>query len=484
MKIWIDKGKGIISLMAVILYPCLFMYFQNIGEGYFVEIFDAVYIYTLLSTCFLLLSVIILREFWSSVFVAEIAMLILMNFNVILNVIKKIIPGMRKAYLLAFVILVGILLIVYLKKKMPNMIAFVNIIGITFGCLSILNFAVVLPQIITKITTEQEYREENILADVEFEKTPNVYLLIYDEYAGFENLQYYYKYDNVEFEEFLKKEQFNISYSSRNGESLWTSTILPNLLNLSYVASDDEYSVSNFKKTKNCTLFQMFKNNGYMINLINHHGQLETDGCNVLDTGEKSESLSTHILDNGIWLEVQEFSQWLIVKSNSQYAQMLKRELEIVESCVDKVSKRQPTFTLSYICAPHHYFAVNEYGQGISSEYELDYANKSIYLGQLKYVTKSIEKTILNIKEKDPNALIILQSDHGMRLPMWMVEYHGVAMYDEEVERPYMQNIINCVYYHGTEINIEGMTGINTLRAVFNKVLGTEYEMLEPRYMN
>ena len=44
-----------------------------------------------------------------------------------------------------------------------------------------------------------------------------------------------------------------------------------------------------------------------------------------------------------------------------------------------------------------------------------------------------------------------------------------------------MQNIINCVYYKGEKMDIEGLTGVNTIRMALNYVFGTDYEMLEAK---
>ena len=41
---------------------------------------------------------------------------------------------------------------------------------------------------------------------------------------------------------------------------------------------------------------------------------------------------------------------------------------------------------------------------------------------------------------------------------------------------------MNCVYYRGEELPIQGLTGINTIRTVLNHVFGTDYEMIEPYY--
>lgn len=478
--------KGIGSMVMVLLYPCFFMYAQNIGEGDFVEIFEAFGIFTAISAVIFAVSFAYLRNFMNAVFYSQTAMLVWMNFNTILGVIKKWLPETRKAYLFLAVGIIGLALLLGLKKKHPDTKNFVSILGMVFGALILFNFVTAVPGLINKISGEKQTEVADSLTDAVFSRTPNVYYLFYDEYGGFENLKRYYDYDNAEFEVFLQEEEFNISYGSHNTESLMTSTLLPNLFNLSYVASDEEYSVTNFEKIRNCALFQLFTNNGYTINLINHLEQLETEGCNVLNTGKRKETLSTSILNNSIWLEVMQLKEWILknaVGAETDYARILKSTLKITENAVDKISKHHPTLTVSYICSPHHRFALDEEGRGISSEFELNYENKDFYLGQLKYITKTIEATVKNIKEKDPEALIIIQSDHGMRLPIWMETYHGVAFLEEETERPYMQNILNCVYYQGETIEIEGLSGINTLRKTFNEVLGTEFEMLEPVYI-
>ena len=61
-----------------------------------------------------------------------------------------------------------------------------------------------------------------------------------------------------------------------------------------------------------------------------------------------------------------------------------------------------------------------------------------------------------------------------------MVQMGAWKHYDPHEENQYMQNILNCVYYRGQTFEIEGQTGINTLRLVFDRVLGTELPPVEP----
>lgn len=87
-------------------------------------------------------------------------------------------------------------------------------------------------------------------------------------------------------------------------------------------------------------------------------------------------------------------------------------------------------------------------------------------------------KNCRGIQKNDPDSFIILMSDHGARYPHWQVDHYGAKAYDASVETLYMQNILNCVYYKGEKLDIEGMTSINTWRTVLNTYFGTDYEML------
>ena len=105
-------------------------------------------------------------------------------------------------------------------------------------------------------------------------------------------------------------------------------------------------------------------------------------------------------------------------------------------------------------------------------------------MNQLQYVNMVIEQAVENVLENDPNAVIVMQSDHGARYPYFMVWYYGGPEYDPEEEMIYMQNVLNCVYYQGNEYEIEGMTNINTWRYILNEIFGTDYELLEPKQWN
>ena len=407
-----NNVKCFISMIAIILYPSMFMYFQNMSEGHFIEILPSIGKNLILAVVLLVAFSVLFRNIRKAFLTSEIALLLFMNFNTILGAIKKIIPGMRKAYF--FVIVAVILTIVFsvIKRKINEPENICTILGIVFFVLIVFNLISSIPQILTNNNKTAVSQEENDIAEKRFTgDKPNVYFFLFDEYAGFENIEHYYDYDNQEFSDFLTQRGFNISYGSHNTESIWTSTIVPNILNLSYVASDDIYSIDNMARSENAYLYQLFANNGYQINMVNHLNTFSDTNCNVLNYKQKKENLST-------------------------------------------------------------------YGNRIAKEDETNWKDKSIYLNQYKYITKCMERIVEDIQKNDPDSFIILMSDHGARYPHWQVDHYGAKAYDASVETLYMQNILNCVYYKGEKLDIEGMTSINTWRTVLNTYFGTDYEML------
>lgn len=471
------------SLAAVILYPSLFMYFHNMSEGHFAEIFPSIGKNAILAIGLLLLFAIVLRDAEKAFCVSEIALLLFMNFNTLLTPVKKIIAGMRKAYFLILVLVIIFLITFFVKRKVKEAGNICKILGIVFCCLILFNFITAVPEMIRHHSDEVTIEEHDDIAAQTFTgEKPNVYFFLFDEYAGFENIKRYYDYDNQEFADFLENKGFNVSYGSHNTESIWTSTIVPNILNLSYVASDDIYSLDNMARTENANLYQLFVNNGYQINMVNHLGTFYDTGCNVLNYKRQGDTLSTFVLKNGIWSEIDSFVEWFNKKyrnKSNDYYTNLSEVLNIMENVTDYRSKVKPTFTFAYAECPHEYFVFDADGNRIPEEDCINWENKDVYLNQYKYITSCMEKIVDNIIEHDPDALIVLMSDHGARYPHMMVDHYGAEAYDATVETPYMQNILNGVYYKGEKLDIEGMTSINTWRTILNQYFGTDYEMLE-----
>lgn len=139
-----------------------------------------------------------------------------------------------------------------------------------------------------------------------------------------------------------------------------------------------------------------------------------------------------------------------------------------------------PTLTVGYIQCPHSPTMVGPHGEELPFSTGWNWRDHSLYLGQVEFINDYILKLVDTIRERDPEAVIFLQSDHGNRFAIHMMQIGEWTEYDPYVENPYMQNILNCVYYKGQSFPIEGETGINTMRMVFREVLGADLPPIEP----
>ena len=78
-----NNVKCFISMIAIILYPSMFMYFQNMSEGHFIEILPSIGKNLILAVVLLVAFSVLFRNIRKAFLTSEIALLLFMNFNLI-----------------------------------------------------------------------------------------------------------------------------------------------------------------------------------------------------------------------------------------------------------------------------------------------------------------------------------------------------------------------------------------------------------------
>ena len=79
-------------------------------------------------------------------------------------------------------------------------------------------------------------------------------------------------------------------------------------------------------------------------------------------------------------------------------------------------------------------------------------------------------RIIENIIENDPEAVVLLMSDHGAR---------SRSEFTIEMKT----NPLNAVYFRGEKLDIEGLSSVNTLRTILNRLLQLDLPMVNvPQY--
>lgn len=322
-------------------------------------------------------------------------------------------------------------------------------------------------------TSESRVLERITLRD---ENLPNIYLFIFDEYSGYEALQRYTGYNNEKFYNELIQLGFNISKSSRN-YTISTTVEMPNLLNLSILVNEQNNTEAMKDEVlKDPYLFSIVSNLGYELNLINDQGFISTPEelfrYRFVPQGvfNRQESLLTLMIDESIYYPLRrEANQSRLVEVNEMFDYAANSSL-LQESNL---------FTLGYFMFPHLPWVADENGNETSANDRHNWQKSEIYLGQLKYSNRLILEMVGKIITNDPRSCIILMSDHAYRQPFHLQELFGKTIEDPVLESLFMRNILNAVYIAGDELQIEGLSGINTLRTVLDNLYSTNLGLIE-----
>ena len=120
---------------------------------------------------------------------------------------------------------------------------------------------------------------------------------------------------------------------------------------------------------------------------------------------------------------------------------------------------REPKFLLVHFMLPHEPFIFDENGNSVAYENMHNWLDPEFYTGQLRFTSEKIIELVRPILEKDPGAVVLIQSDHGAR-------DFGGRQTDEE-----KQACLNALYLSGQPRDIRGLSTVETLRVAVNAAL-------------
>ena len=483
-----DQGKtgkqpvlcSFVSLVLVCLYPCLFQYTGNIPEARFQDALVFFGIFLSIGALLYLAVLGITRQAGAAGLLSSLGMLVFTNIGLVTKSVQAHAPWFRARYPLAAVLVIGILLLVLLRKKQWRCGVPCLLIALALGGMSLTSLGMAAPKLWHAHQEYQQRRQqpgETVSAQTA-ENLPNVYYYLYDEFAGPECLSYFYDFDHSGFYEKLEQRGFSCSNNSYNVESTETVQLIPDLYGL-------DYGVPPYFESGDGAvpqLYQVFQDMGYRIHLVNHMDFLDTDGTKVLTHGQHADSIGVYLYQNSLLPSVPVLSglveQLPQLQTETAYEDMLQESLGLMESAW-RYAEDGPTLTLGYVQCPHTYFLYDADGNPVPAEHGYDWADPQYYLGYLQYASSRILSAVDEIQSHDPGAIIILQSDHGART-LYHASLHGLAAESRRDDVHHQQNVLNCVYLPGESVDIQGKSGVNTLRTVLNQAFGMHMPMVDP----
>jgi len=463
------------AFTLVVFFPVVHLFFRNLTLVNPGEVLITAVLFLALGLAFFAATWLLLGNSSKAAILTSVCMLSIMLFRPIENRLTAVIPILHYWHIVYLMLSMLILAAIVLHLKVKNELAqtFTKVITTIFGVLILTNIIMAAPKIITELSKEKVNQPMAIEPQSTMSSGDNVYLLIFDEYGGYDGLLRYANFDNSSFYENLEDLGFSVAPYSRS-DTISTNIEIPNLLNLSQSLTYENYKLAaRTEILEHPNLLSLFKQNDYFINVI--------DDQNFLAPSE--ELIDQIFIPQDDLAKVETF-QLVTIKRSLFYPFFTAKEhdradeIEILFDELGKAAELQDShvLTVSYMMTPHKPWVFDQNGNQISVSERENWRNPNIYIGQLQYTSSRILETVGGIIQKDPNAIIVILSDHGYRLPMHLEAFLGEEIEDQALETDHQRNILNAVYYQGKEFEIGDLSGLNTLI----KVVNTHFSMSIP----
>jgi hypothetical protein len=276
---------------------------------------------------------------------------------------------------------------------------------------------------------------------------PNVYYLLFDEYAGYKNLQDSFGYKNDKLYNRLKENGFVELPITPN--YAMTPFCMASIFNMKYVQPLKDTNNMTFadyqdrlSEIRNATVFNWFEKMGYAVHNfsifdVKTQKSLETNSF-ILN---HSQLLNHKMLHNRILKNLSHlflfgkygvnFFRKLVFNENEVYNKSIENGISKI---LDE-KKKQPNFVYAHFLMPHSPILFDSVGNRIPDEVVAQNTitpslTKDLYLSYLKYTNTKIITFTDEIIKKDSSAIVVIMSDHGYRDWLTRNEYQPYSFYN------------------------------------------------------
>ena len=470
---------GIVLCCLAALLPTLLLFFPNMEEITFAGILPYVGIMLGIGILAWAGMLLITRRKGLAAVAATVWLLVLMNVGRIVPGLQDIFPWMGIKVIVP-VVLIFLVAVTFGVSRLKE--EFLND-AVKVLCLALAAFIVAsaVPQFFR--SPEPQEAEEPVASEASFDLSPaegtdrpNIYWIITDEYAGLDQLRKYYHYDNTPFYNELRALGFTVSDNSYN----WypdTYTVLRDIMTLRYTAGPGTMTgKKEILSETNLPMWTLLKGLGYELyeaestNKFRLNNRLKREIGDDTPQAADGNTVANLLLQYSILYRYEEQILQLVAPDLADTATR-GSVLDVLEWAEDPENMRDPgpNFTVIYLKSPHGPFVFDRNGDKVPYDKQTDVKDKKYYLDQLVYISGRLRKVCENITQTDPDAIIVLQSDHGHR------NVDNVTWLD-------MTNVLNAVYFRGQPIEeIQDRNALNTWLIVFRKQFNLELPEAEEK---
>lgn len=476
-----DLKFALLPLLAAV-YPAIFLYSNNVSILTISSLTSALILYS--GIAIVVFIFFLLVEKFDANKAAVAAFIFLIFFHIYGILYHRLLQWDRVQVehytVLPLVILVGIyaaLLVVRLKPSYLR--SFWKGAVLVLGVLIVFNLVTIIPAELEKRQNNQtSVAAQTDQAAAADENHPDIYYIVFDEFAGFDAMRKYWKYNGVDqFVNFLKEKGFFVAENSRSS-SIDTLHQLSTRLNYQTYPLDGKYQNTYFNDIADSRVARYLKERGYTIVVFDETRasfaypakppviadySFEYDPETMMSSGGFFDDFGILVANNTM---VSAFSNLYDLNNP-----MLEQHKNMISFTVNKLANMSdvptPKFVYVHLMVPHMPFMFDENGNYVDQSF---HTNWSYYLGNYIYTTQIAEEMINNIlSSADPEnpPVIILQSDHGARNKA-VAGTNSVLL--ENYPEEYKQHIMFTMNLPGYDFSTipQDVDPINTFPIVFN----------------
>jgi hypothetical protein len=388
-------------------------------------------------------------------------------------------------FLIVLILLFMVLLAIFLRKKPPPLKAH-QFFFLLFSVLMTMELFICLYYVFSGKKNDPAIKNSPLALQLKPGLAqPDIFFIVFDEYASSRALKKYFRFDNSVLDSTLEKDGFYISHDSKSN---YSSTVMSmaSTLNMQYFNRPMENTSID---THSLLEGALSIGRSYVPKLLEQQGY-QIINYGLFDVGNHKASGPRPFRDyearalnlETLWGRIQRDILWNVIVRMPGYSEKMLGDKEYIERnqsnfrlFVTELNKpsSKPRLVVSHILLPRRPAYVDRNGNPrvTSMDDFRDENHDSLYLEQVLYANKLID-SIGNaaIKNRQRPLVLIIEGDHGNRYAAW-----GISIR----EKHFMN--LNTYYFSDKDYSMlyDSISPVNSFRVVLNKYFNAELPLLK-----
>lgn len=464
------------------LFLCLHTINFSFVWGTYLDVWRYFLLNYILVIVFFLISIVSYRSQVKAGVFALFLLLFYFYFGYLIDLIGIISQEFTRArYVLTLLIVLPIAVFYFLYKadikRISKLSFYTNIVLSLFLLIELLTFGY---QKIYSKPRQLTYCEQNAFDVPKQSIAPDIYFVVFDEYASSASLKENFGYTNS-IDSFLIASNFKIITNSKSNYAA-TPFSIASTLNMSYFENiqstkfPDDFNLACIAMYKN-RLFSFLSKQGYT---IHNYSIIDYDDA-PSEFENFSRDLSLRSVINKTITEigfVKNFFNAMIYGDTYQYDRWNKIIKQVDINIASK--KPQPEFTYIHFLLPHSPYYFDENGNiRPMNDYTLQADQFSVksYLNQVTFTNSVIKKVVSSIQKSQKNTIILLEGDHGFRC----FQPKDLKVKDNYFLKENNYKNLNAFYFYDKNYSklYDSISPVNSFRVILNQYFNVKVPLVK-----